>query len=57
MVAQGEDLSSIAKKLGISMKSIQTYKVRILKKLNLSNGVELSHSAIKYNLILIRNTD
>lgn len=57
LTAQGDYSSLIAKKLNISMKSIQTYKVRILKKLNLSNDVELSHFAIKYNLIHIRNTD
>ena len=57
LTAQGDHSSLIAKKLNISMKSSQTYKVRILKKLNLSNDVELSHFAIKYNLIHIRNTD
>ncbi len=57
MTAQGDHSSLIAKKLGISMKSIQTYKVRILKKLTLSNDVELSHSAIKYSLLNIRIAD
>ena len=57
LTAEGDHPSLIAKKLNISMKSIQTYKVRILKKLNLSNDVELSHFAIKYNLINIRDAN
>ena len=57
LTAEGDHPSLIAKKLNISMKSIQTYKVRILKKLNLSNDVELSHFAIKYKLINIRDVN
>ena len=53
MIAQGVNLTDIAKKLRISVKSIQTYKKRILKQLNLNNDVELSHYAIKHKIILI----
>lgn len=55
MTAEGDDHKLIAKKLDVSIKSIQTYKTRILKKLNISNDVELSHHAIKHNLIHIYN--
>lgn len=55
MTAKGDDHKLIAIKLDVSIKSIQTYKTRILKKLNISNDVELSHHAIKHNLIHIYN--
>ncbi len=56
MISQGYNNADIAKKLSISNKSILSYKARVFKKLSLSNDVELSHCALKHNMIIIEKS-
>jgi len=51
MVASGNKIQDIAKKLSISPKTVSTYRSRILEKLSMHNNADLIHYAIDYNLI------
>lgn len=51
MLATGKSLKEIADSLFISQKTVTTYRARILEKLGLKNNVELTHYALKNNLI------
>lgn len=51
MIASGKTASQIADELCLSIKTISTYRARILEKMNLKNNAELIHYAIKHNLI------
>lgn len=51
MLAAGKEAGEIAEELFISVKTVRTYRDRILEKLNLKNDVELTHFAIKNNLL------
>ncbi|MDY6792814.1 MAG: response regulator transcription factor [Thermodesulfobacteriota bacterium] len=50
-LAMGHTNREIAKAYGISIKTVDTYRFRLLKKLNLRNNAELSRFAIQNNLI------
>ena len=50
-LALGNTNREIAKTYGISIKTVDTYRSRLLKKLNLRNNAELSRFAIQNNLI------
>ncbi|MHB8581243.1 MAG: response regulator [Ignavibacteriaceae bacterium] len=50
-IASGHSQKQIADTLSISIKTVRTYKSRILKKMNLKNEVELAHYALKHGLI------
>jgi two-component system, NarL family, invasion response regulator UvrY len=50
-IASGKDVDDIAEELFISVKTVRTYRDRILEKLALKNNVEIAHYAIKYNLL------
>ncbi len=50
-IASGHPQKQIAETLSISIKTVRTYKSRILKKMNLKNEVELAHYALKHGLI------
>jgi two-component system invasion response regulator UvrY len=50
MIARGETLRSIADKLCLSIKTISTYRSRILEKMRMKNNAEIMHYAIKYHL-------
>ena len=50
-LAMGHTNREIAKAYGISIKTVDTYRLRLLKKLNLRNNAELSRFAIQNNLI------
>jgi two-component system, NarL family, invasion response regulator UvrY len=51
MITKGIKTSEIAKKLSLSSKTINTYRYRIFKKLNLNNNdVELTHLALQCDL-------
>jgi len=47
-IGQGQSTKQIASHLGLSKKTIETYKERIKKKLNLLNSTELIQYAIKW---------
>ena len=51
LVAEGISLSQIAEELHLSSKSISTYKTKILEKMELENGSEITYYAIKNKLI------
>ena len=46
----GSRLSDIAVNMNLSIKTISTYRTRILKKMNLSTNADLIHYAIKHNI-------
>jgi two-component system, NarL family, invasion response regulator UvrY len=50
-IASGKDVDEIAEELFISVKTVRTYRDRILDKLNLKNNVEIAHYAIKHKLV------
>jgi DNA-binding NarL/FixJ family response regulator len=41
----------IGEELGLSVKTVSTYRVRILEKLEMKNNAELTHYAIKEGLV------
>jgi len=51
MIASGKTLSQIADELCLSIKTVSTYRARILEKMNMKNNAELIHYAIKHNLL------
>lgn len=51
MIASGKEVSEIAEDLFISVKTVRTYRDRIMEKMNLKNDVELAHYAIKHKLV------
>jgi DNA-binding CsgD family transcriptional regulator len=51
LLSNGKKNSEISKILGLNEKTISTYKLRLLKKLNVSNLVDLVNKA--NNLVLV----
>lgn len=51
MIASGTSVSVIAIELSLSVKTVSTYRTRILNKMNLKNNAELTHYAFSNNLI------
>lgn len=51
MIASGNTASEIADQLSLSVKTISTYRSRILEKMKLKNNAELTNYAIKNRLI------
>ncbi|MBI1783882.1 response regulator transcription factor, partial [Candidatus Sumerlaeota bacterium] len=51
MIASGKTASEIAKELSLSVKTISTYRTRILEKMNMKNNAELTHYAIQNKLV------
>ena len=52
LIASGNSLMQIAEKLSLSVKTVSTYRTRILEKMNMKSNVELTHYAIKHKLVL-----
>ena len=52
LIASGNTLSQIADELSLSVKTISTYRTRILDKLHMKSNVELTHYAIKHKLVV-----
>lgn len=50
MIIQGVKAPTIAKKLNLTSKTVNSYRYRIFEKLDISNDVELVHFAIKHKL-------
>lgn len=67
MIIKGEKVTDIAKKLFLSSKTVNSYRYRFFKKLNVKTDVEVTHVAAKYGLVTLdkfsakaeaeRNTD
>jgi two-component system invasion response regulator UvrY len=51
LIASGKPVSVIAKELSLSVKTISTYRARILEKMGMSNNAELTHYAIQNKLV------
>ncbi len=51
LLCSGKNRAEIAEELSISPKTLSVFRSKILKKMDLKNNVELSHYAIKHNLI------
>ena len=51
LIASGKTVTGIARELSLSVKTISTYRSRILEKMNLKNNAELTNYAIKNGLI------
>ncbi len=51
MIASGKTISEIAKKLFLSVKTISTYRSRILEKMRMKSSAELIHYALKNRLV------
>ena len=52
LIASGNTLSQIAEELSLSVKTVSTYRTRILDKMNMKSNVELTHYAIKNKLVV-----
>lgn len=50
-LARGTPVSEIARKLALSVKTVSTYRSRVLEKMCMTNNAELTYYAIKNNLI------
>jgi two-component system, NarL family, invasion response regulator UvrY len=50
-IASGETVSQIAETLCLSVKTISTYRTRVLRKLNLRNNAEIMQYAIREQLV------
>ena len=51
MIASGKRVKEIAGELCLSVKTISTYRLRILLKMNMKHNAELTHYAIKHGLV------
>ncbi len=51
MIARGMTVSEIGEELALSVKTISTYRSRILEKMQLKNNAELMHYAIQRGLV------
>ena len=50
-IASGRVVSQIARELALSVKTISTYRSRILEKMGLRNNAELMHYAMQHQLV------
>ncbi|MBI3459867.1 response regulator transcription factor [Candidatus Acetothermia bacterium] len=50
MLASGKTVSEIAKELSLSVKTISTYRARVLEKMGMKNNAELIHYVLKNKL-------
>jgi len=51
MIASGKPVGSIAKELRLSVKTISSYRTNILLKTKMKNNAEITHYAIRNNLV------
>src|SRR5437773_2528052 len=51
MIASGKTVSQIAGELTLSVKTVSTYRTRILEKMGMTSNAELTHYAIKNQLV------
>jgi DNA-binding NarL/FixJ family response regulator len=50
LIASGMTPTDIAAQLRLSVKTVSTYRVRLLEKMQLKNNAELTHYAVKHGL-------
>jgi DNA-binding NarL/FixJ family response regulator len=51
LIASGRTVGEIAEKLSLSVKTVSMYRTRLLEKMQLKHNAELTHYAIKNNLV------
>lgn len=51
LLAKGKTITDVAAELSISVKTVSTYRSRILEKTNLKTNVEMTHYAIQHGLM------
>ena len=51
MIASGKTVSDIARELSLSVKTVSEYRARLLAKMKLKNSAELTHYAIRNQLV------
>lgn len=51
MIASGKTVSQIAQELSLSVKTISTYRARLLEKMGMKTNAELTHYAIENKLV------
>jgi two-component system, NarL family, invasion response regulator UvrY len=51
LIASGKTVSQIAQDLHLSVKTVSTYRMRLLMKLNMKSNAQLTHYAIKGGLV------
>jgi DNA-binding NarL/FixJ family response regulator len=50
MIASGKTVSQIGKELSLSVKTISTYRARVLSKMDMKNNAQLTHYAVRKGL-------
>lgn len=50
-IVKGKELKEIGSELSISVKTVSTFRTRLLQKMNMKNNVELTHYAVEHDLI------
>src|SRR5205085_3549622 len=50
-IASGKTVSEIARELSLSVRTVSTYRTRILEKMGLRNNAELMHYAMQHQLV------
>jgi len=51
LIASGKTLTGIAEEMHLSVKTVSVYRARMLEKMGLKNNSELTHYALKNNLV------
>lgn len=51
MMASGRSVSQVAQDLSLSVKTVSTYRTRILDKMEMENNAELMHYAMRHHLV------
>jgi DNA-binding NarL/FixJ family response regulator len=51
MIASGKSLADMASQMSISVKTVSVYRARVLEKMHLKNNAELTHYAIKNQIV------
>jgi two-component system invasion response regulator UvrY len=51
LIASGKTVKEVSRLLSLSVKTVSTHRSRILKKMDMRNNSQLTHYAIKHNLI------
>lgn len=51
MLASGKTVSQVAQDLALSVKTVSTHRMRILKKMNMKTNAELTHYAVRNGLV------
>jgi DNA-binding NarL/FixJ family response regulator len=52
LIAQGKTVTHIAEELSLSVKSVSTYRARIVEKLHLKSTADLTRYALEHRLIV-----